>query len=79
MNDLLKALDKQQSALLVLLDQSAAFDTVNQDLLLNRLESSFCINGDALQWLTSYFKEIQQRVTIEGVQSDPVQLTTVFP
>ena len=79
MNDLVKALDMQQSALLVLLDQSAAFDTVNQDLLLNRLESSFGLNGDVLQWLTSYLKGRQQRVTIEGVQSDPVLLTTGFP
>jgi len=79
MNDLLKALDKQESTLLVLLDQSAAFDTVNQDLLLNRLNSSFGIDGNALQWLTSYFKGRQQRITIKGVQSDPVQLTTGFP
>ena len=79
MNDLLLAMDHRQCALLVFLDQSAAFDTVNQDLLLSRLQTSFGITGSALEWLTSYFVGRSQRVRIGQDSSEPKQLVTGFP
>jgi len=39
---------------LLLLDLSTAFDTVDHNLLLSRLESKFSIRGKALQWFISY-------------------------
>ena len=48
--DVLLSKDKQRVTLLVLLDLSAAFDTVKQQVLLKRLESSFRISGTALSW-----------------------------
>jgi hypothetical protein len=79
MDDLLCAVDDTQCALLVMLDQSAAFDTVNQDILLHRLESTFGITGSSLSWLRSYFKGRTQAVTISGASSKPKALTTGFP
>ena len=78
-NDLLLAIDNKQCTFLVLLDQSAAFDTVNQDHMLNRLESSFGITKDALTWLTTYFKHRKQSVLIGNVSSASRELVTGFP
>ena len=46
-NDLLLALDANQCVFLLMLDLSAAFDTVEHAVLLNRFESDFGINGSA--------------------------------
>ncbi|GFR88548.1 reverse transcriptase-like protein [Elysia marginata] len=50
--------------MLVLLDLSAAFDTIGQDCLLDRLQTQFGIKGVALIWLSSYMSERSQAVQI---------------
>ncbi len=47
-NDLLLSSDRGCIALLVLLDLSAAFNTIDHNILLNRLEKSVGISGSAL-------------------------------
>ena len=70
MNDLLLNMDNQQVSLLVLLDMSAAFDTIPHDLFLDRLKHTYGISGTALQWFDSYFKDRYQRIVIKGDMSD---------
>jgi len=53
-NDLLTAVDRGQMSVLCLLDLSAAFDTVDHDPLLQRLERQFGQCGTALQWVRSH-------------------------
>jgi len=52
--DILYAVDDGDLSVLALLDLSAAFDAVDQDILLTRLKVSFGIGGAALDWLQSY-------------------------
>ena len=55
---------------LVLLDLSAAFDTLDHDILLKRLEESVGLSGLALHWMDSYIRGRSQSVTIDGKTSD---------
>jgi hypothetical protein len=79
MDDLLCAMEHKQCSALILLDQSAAFDTVNQDLMLHRLQSSYGICENALQWLKTYFKGRTQSVCIDNKSSASNELITGFP
>ena len=69
-NDVLSALDQRQEAILVLLDFSAAFDTIDHDVLLKRLSQRYGITGTALDWIASYMSHRTQSVLIDGVPSD---------
>jgi len=54
LSDILGALDRGDFAVLMLLDLSAAFDTVDLETLLRRLETSYGIRGTVLSWFGSY-------------------------
>ena len=69
-NDILRAVDNHHHVILVLLDLSAAFDTLDHAILLQRFQERFGITGNALRWMTSYFHERQQCVVINGTRSD---------
>ena len=79
MNDILLSIDSKKCVLLVLLDLSAAFDTIDHTVLMQRLTTSFGITGQALDWLHSYFSNRTQSVIISGHSSSPVPLTTGVP
>lgn len=78
-NDLLCEIDSGHCSLLVMLDQSAAFDTVNQDILMKRLQSSYGIADEAHKWLSSYFRQRHQSVCVAGKSSQLRELVTGFP
>lgn len=69
MSDILDAADSRQVTLLGLLDLSAAFDTVDHQILLQRLKISFGIGGQVLQWLESFITHRVQAVVFRGVTS----------
>jgi hypothetical protein len=68
-SDLLMAVDQKGAAVLVLLDLSAAFDTIDHGILLERLEVNFGIKDLALSWVKSYLTNRSQTVIINGVMS----------
>ena len=55
--------------MLLLLDLSAAFDTVDHEILLGRLSSRFGIKGKALDWLRSYLTDRTQLVKVDDASS----------
>jgi len=63
LSDILAAVDRGDFASLVLLDLSAAFDTVDHDILLQRLQTSFGIRGAALKWFQSYLTSHTQYIS----------------
>ena len=73
-NDILSALDAGSSASLLMLDLSAAFDTIDHDILLSRLCNVYGITGNALDWFRSYLTGRIQRVVIEKAVSGDQEL-----
>ena len=59
------------AAVLVSLDISAAFDTINHPNMLHILEDYFHISGIALSWFQSYLSERKQFVKISSSSSTP--------
>ena len=55
--------------LLVMLDLSAAFDTVKHKILLERLQYDIGISGVPLQWFKSYLSNRSQRIAVQGTLS----------
>jgi hypothetical protein len=79
LSDILKAVDSGDVAALVLLDLSAAFDTVDHDILLRRLKTLYGINGTAIQWFRSYLTGRSQYVRRGSVKSSIVRLVCGVP
>ncbi|KAK3568156.1 hypothetical protein QTP86_032700 [Hemibagrus guttatus] len=66
------------SSVLILLDLSAAFDTVNHKTLLSTLRS-LGICGTAWEWFASYLDGRSYQVTWKGLTSAPRRLSTGVP
>ncbi len=78
-NDICMAIDGKKCVFLVLLDLSAAFDTVDHPVLLHRFRSTLGMSGNAFQWRHSYFQDRSQRVNILGSFSEPRPLEYGMP
>ena len=68
-NDVMFNIDRGNDTLLVLLDLSTAFDTIDYQIIFQILVHSLCINHSALALLRSYLDRRQQCVQIEEVMS----------
>ena len=76
------AADDKQISVLIGLDLSAAFDTVDHSLLIDRLQSEFGVTDTrhtSLDWLRSYLSGCEQFVKIGQHQSDAVPLDVSVP
>ena len=78
-SDMDAILDQGDAVMLVLLDLSSAFDTIDHGILIKRLERDIGIRGNALSWIKSYLADRHQRVTIGNAQSENSPLMTGVP
>ena len=78
-NDLQKLTFQEENVLLILLDSSAAFDTVDHKILLEKLESKFYISHSALQLIRSYLTDRTFSTKVKDVQSSPRHLKFGVP
>ena len=69
-SDALTAADGRQVTLLGLLDMSAAFDCVDHELLLRRLQKHCGLQGSVRRWMTSYLVDRTQKVLYNGLSSE---------
>jgi hypothetical protein len=78
-NDISEAFDVGEGVLLVSLDLSAAFDTLDHAVLLERLRTETGVNGLALDWFNSYISNRTQSVVINETLSKCVSLSIGVP
>ena len=71
-------MDDKELVFLTLLDLSAAFDTVDHHILINRLRNYFGITEGAIEWIQSYLHDRTQKVIVNGRESSP-QLQCCVP
>jgi hypothetical protein len=64
LDDIFYSSDTGKSSLLVSLDLSSAFDTIDHNLLIDRLRVSFGVTGPVLDWISSYLSSRTQLVKI---------------
>ena len=72
------ALDKNQFACGVFIDLEKAFDTVNHEILLSKL-NHYGIRGVANKWFHSYLNNRHQKVSINGESSKMLPITCGVP
>jgi exonuclease III len=78
-SDIISSLDERKIAVLVLLDLSAAFDTIDHGVLIRRLQNYFGITGQALDWIKSYLTNRTISVSIGDATSRPSPLNIGVP
>src|SRR6218665_2738991 len=76
---LVSAVSHQQVSCLCLLDISAAFDTIDHNILLQRLSSWFGVSGTALPWFHSYLSTRSFSVKACSHSSQPLPLSCGVP
>ena len=78
-NQIHLSLARGEATAVVLLDQSAAFDTIDHDKLLDCLRKWFSVGGRCLDWFKSYLSDRTQCIKIGSVLSDARKLKFGVP
>ena len=77
--DILLNINDQRVTLLLLLDLSAAFNTVDDDTSLHRLQFTYGIDGKVLSWFSSYLSRRSQQIAINETLSAEFELQCGVP
>jgi Reverse transcriptase (RNA-dependent DNA polymerase)/Endonuclease-reverse transcriptase len=79
LDDLYLTLDNKSCAVMVGLDISAAFDTIDHQILLDRLKLEFGVSDIALNWINSYLDDRTQYLCIGANKSTISRCTVGVP
>ena len=77
-HDWMMALDNKTQTGVILLDFTKAFDKLPHERLLSKL-TSYGINGDTHNWITSFLSNRKQRDSVNGALSDTTDVTSGVP
>ena len=77
-DEITKALDEESYAISIFLDLSGAFDRVNSSILLSKL-GVYGIQVIENQLLRSYFMKRKQKVFVNGIESDFMEVNSGVP
>ena len=77
-SDIVESLENKKSTLGVFIDLSKAFDTINHEILSNKLYF-YGVRGIAHQWIKSYLNDRMQYVYYDGCKSDTKEMTCGVP
>ena len=72
-------MDQQQVVLLVLLDLSAAYDTIDIDLLLETMQKDVGLSGQTIKWYSSYMSKCTTQIKVNNILSKPFSLEYGVP
>ena len=78
-NDILINMDNEEVTLLVMLDMSAAFDTIDHNILIDILKNDFGVVDSALQWFISYLANRKQQNVIDRCKSSEFMVAAGVP
>ena len=78
-HDITKELDQDRCVALVLLDLSAAFDTINTRGVIDTLHQQIGVTGVPLTWFKSYLSKRSQRKRIGSTTSKPATFARGVP
>jgi len=79
LNDIISVDNQGHISALMLLDLSAAFDTVDHTILIEILKRRFGVERIALSWLTEFVRERSQVVRVGESESDSLPLHFGIP
>ena len=78
-SDILNAVDLNLVTIVVMIDLSAAFDTIDIPIVLQLMRTEFGIDNMALKWIESYLTDRSMKVQIEHTASDTIPLLYGVP
>ena len=78
-DSVIRSIDERKGVILLLIDLSAAFHTIDQAILLNTLSNTISVKDRCLSWFAAYLQHRQYMVLIAGEQSKPHKLTCGVP
>jgi len=78
-NDLVISACNKRASVLIALDISAAFDTIDHDIICRRADSDFGIRGLALAWMRSFVSGRSSCVSVGGTNSPVTFNSTGVP
>ena len=79
MDDILWNMEEQKITAVVAIDISAAFDTVDHDVLLDVLNNRYGLDGNTLNWIDSYLRPRKFKVNIGQSYSEEIDVKFSVP